>query len=168
MEIHTVHEFLGYFERVRERTKRVVACIPEDRLEWTPGGDCFTSGNLVRHIAGTERWMWAENVRGLPSRYPGHGPELASGLAAVTEYMDRLHREAMEIFRSLEPEDLQKKCPAVGGVDLRIWKWLRAMVEHEIHHRGQLYTVLRLAGVETPSLYGLTESEVLERSQPQD
>lgn len=40
------------------------------------------------------------------------------------------------------------------------------MVEHEIHHRGQLYTTLRLAGVETPSLYGLTEPQVLERSRP--
>lgn len=165
MEIHSVDEFLAYFERVRERTKRVVARIPGDRLEWTAGGDCFTPGDLVRHIAGAERWMWAENVQGRPSRYPGHGSELASGLPEVTEYMDRLHGEAVEIFRSLEPEDLQNKCPTVAGVDLRTWKWLRAMVEHEIHHRGQLYTMLRLAGVETPPIYGLTETEVLERSQ---
>jgi len=27
------------------------------------------------------------------------------------------------------------------------------MTEHEIHHRGQLYTYYRLAGVEPPKLY---------------
>lgn len=166
MEIQNIDEFLRYLERVRQRTESVVLCIPEASLEWSPGKEAFTPGDLVRHIAGTERWMWAENVMGRPSRYPGHGPELAAGLDAVVEYMHGLHAEAVEIFRTLTLEQLQAKCPTVGGVELRTWKWLRAMVEHEIHHRGQLHTTLRLAGVETPSLYGLTEPQVLERSRP--
>ena len=161
-----VAEFLAYLKRIRQRTENVVACIPEERLEWSPGMDAFSPGDLVRHIAGAERYMWAENARGLPSRYPGHGPELASGLAAVIEYMRRLHVEAVEIFQELTPEQLRAKCPTVGGIELTVWKWLRAMVEHEIHHRGQLYTVLRLAGVETPPIYGLTEPQVLDRSVP--
>ncbi|HBV06150.1 MAG TPA: DinB family protein, partial [Gemmatimonadetes bacterium] len=37
-------------------------------------------------------------------------------------------------------------------------------VEHEIHHRGQLYELLGQLGVETPPLYGLTEPEVKKRS----
>ncbi len=166
MEIQDIDEFLGYLERVRQRTEAVVACITETSLEWSPGMGSFTPGDLVRHLAGTERWMWAENVMGRVSRYPGHGPELATGLDAVVEYMSSLHAEAVEIFRTLTPGQLQAKCPTVGGIELRTWKWLRAMVEHEIHHRGQLYTTLRLAGVETPSLYGLTEPQVLERSRP--
>ena len=166
MEIQGVDEFLGYLERVRQRTDDVVGCITEASLEWSPGKGSFTPGDLVRHIAGAERWIWAENVTGRPSRYPGHGPELASGLNAVVEYMSTQHAEAVEIFGTLTPEQLQAKCPTVGGIELRTWKWLRAMVEHEIHHRGQLYTTLKLAGVETPSLYGLTELQVLERSQP--
>ena len=166
MEIHDVDEFVEYFERVRERTAIVVSCIPEACLEWSPGEACFTPGDIVRHIAGTERWMWAENVAGRPSRYPGHGPELATGLDAVGRYMIDLHTGAMEIFRALTPECLEAKCPTVGGIELSAWKWLRAMIEHEVHHRGQLYTTLRLAGVETPPLYGLSEREVLERSEP--
>ena len=168
MEIQDVGEFLKYLSRVRQRTSGVVSCITEASLEWSPGAGFFTPGDLVRHIAGAERWMWAENVMGRPSRYPGHGPELASGLDAVVEYMRTLHAEAVEIFQGLEPEQLQAKCVTVGGTELMIWRWLRAMVEHEIHHRGQLYTTLQLAGVETPSLYGLTEPQVLERSRPSE
>jgi DinB family len=33
-------------------------------------------------------------------------------------------------------------------------------VEHEIHHRGQLYLLLAMCGVPTPPLYGLTEEQV--------
>jgi uncharacterized damage-inducible protein DinB len=45
------------------------------------------------------------------------------------------------------------------------WKWMRAMVEHEIHHRGQIYIYyLSLLEVTTPPLYGLTSEQVAERS----
>ena len=82
--------------------------------------------------------MWGENAQGLPSRYPGHGSDLASGKTSVLEYMDRLHADAVEIFRGLSSDDLEARCATVGGVEMRVWKWLRLMVEHEIHHRGQL------------------------------
>ena len=39
------------------------------------------------------------------------------------------------------------------------------MTEHEAHHRGQLYLMLRLLGVPTPPLYGLTEEQLLDKSQ---
>jgi uncharacterized damage-inducible protein DinB len=42
------------------------------------------------------------------------------------------------------------------------------MVEHQVHHRGQLYSILGGMRVETPSLFGLTEPEVKARSQLQD
>jgi uncharacterized damage-inducible protein DinB len=38
------------------------------------------------------------------------------------------------------------------------------MVEHEAHHRGQLYMMLSMLGVATPPLYGLTEEEVRAKS----
>jgi len=51
-----------------------------------------------------------------------------------------------------------------GGVELRIGKWLRSMVEHEVHHRGQIYLYLAMLEIPTPPLYGLTEEEVKRRS----
>ena len=82
-------EFSKYYESIRKRTRSVVTCIPEERIEDSPREGRFTPGDLVRHIAAAERWAWAENVKGRPSRYPGHGPELAEGKAAVLEYLNR-------------------------------------------------------------------------------
>ena len=48
-----LEEFLRDFERVRERTRRVAACIPEEHVEWTYKPGAFTLGDLVRHIAVT-------------------------------------------------------------------------------------------------------------------
>lgn len=168
MEIRSVEEFLRYFDSVRRRTRAVVECIPEDRLDWAPAEGRFTPADLVRHIAATERWMWVENVQGLPSRYPGHGPELAATKAEVLDLLDGLHADSVEIISRLTPEQLRAKCATVGGIDITVWKWLRLMIEHEIHHRGQLYEMLGRLGVETPPLYGLREPEVKARSEPLD
>jgi hypothetical protein len=53
-------EFLHHVSRVRERTRRVAACIPAEHVEWTYKPGAFTLGDLVRHIAFTERYLWAE------------------------------------------------------------------------------------------------------------
>jgi len=103
-------------------------------------------------------------VQGRPSRYPGHGRELADGYDAVLAYYDRLHEESRAIFAGLSAEALAGKCTTPAGTPITTWKWLRAMVEHEAHHRGQLYLMLALRGVPTPPIYGLTSEEVRARS----
>ncbi|HEV3049679.1 MAG TPA: DinB family protein [Longimicrobium sp.] len=164
MEIRTIEPFLDYYARIRERTRRVVVLIPPERLEWAPREGAWSFGDLVRHLGAIERWMFAENVSGRPSRYPGHGRDLADGHDAVLAYFDQMHREAMELFAALTPEALQARCTTPGGASMPAWKWLRAMVEHEIHHRGQIYLMLGMIGVPTPPLYGLTSEEVRDRS----
>jgi uncharacterized damage-inducible protein DinB len=37
-------------------------------------------------------------------------------------------------------------------------------VEHESHHRSQIYTYLGMLGIVTPPIYGLTSEEVKARS----
>jgi uncharacterized damage-inducible protein DinB len=164
MEIRSVRQFLDYWDSIRGRTGRVVACIPPDRLEWTPRTGSFTLGDLVRHLATIERYMYAETVAGRSSRYPGCGRELADGFPAVLEYFDRLDRESKEIIGDLSDADLQRKCQTPAGTPITTWKWLRAMVEHEAHHRGQIYLMLNFLEVPTPPLYGLTSEEVRARS----
>jgi uncharacterized damage-inducible protein DinB len=64
----------------------------------------------------------------------------------------------------LSDADLLRKCQTPAGTAITTWKWLRAMCEHEVHHRGQIYLMLGLLEVATPPLFGLTSEEVRERS----
>ena len=155
---------LEYLENVHARTRRVIACIPEEALEWVPAPGRWTAGDQVRHVAGIERWMYGETVQGRPSEYPGHARELADGLSEVLRYYDELHAEARALFATLTPAQWTGKVMTPAGAPITTWKWLRAMVEHEAHHRGQLYFTLGLLGVPTPPIYGLTEPELLAQS----
>lgn len=164
MEIQNLDVFLEYLDKVHQRTMRVVRCIPPDQLEWTFREGKFTLGDLVRHMAAIERYMFAETVAGRPSRYNGCGKELADGYENVVMFMERMHRESVEIFSRLSPEDLKRKCATPEGAQITVWKWLRSMLEHETHHRGQIYLYLAMLDVPTPPLYGLTSEQVRERS----
>jgi uncharacterized damage-inducible protein DinB len=160
MEILTIEPFLKYFTGIRERTMRVARLVPPEKIDWSCSPGKFTLGDLLRHLAATERYMWAETVQSKPSRYTSHGKELAIDLTAVLRLMEKLHAESMEIFSRLSDEDLKRKCPTPAGAEIQTAKWLRAMVEHEIHHRGQLYLYLGMLGVATQPIFGLTSEQV--------
>ncbi len=165
MEINDPTIFLHYLASTHQRTRRVIACIPPDDIEWTPTAGKFSFGDLVRHLANIERYMYAENVHGKPSRYAGQGRECAEGHEATIAYYDRLHEESRVLFAALSAEQMHAKCVTPAGVSMTTYKWLRAMFEHEAHHRGQLYLMLGLRGVATPPLYGLTAEELAEKSR---
>lgn len=160
MEIQNMETFLPYFESIRERTLRALRAVPAEKLEWRHAADVFSCGDLARHIAAVERYTFAENVLGRPSRYRGCGPELAHGHENVAAYMERMHRETIEMLKGLTPEGLNRKGLSPQGVPVTAWKMLRAMIEHEVHHRGEMYVYLALLGVPRPPLYGVTESEL--------
>lgn len=165
MEITNVESFLGYYEKLRARTARVVERIPPDKINWTYRAGKFTFADLIRHLAASERFMFAENVRGNKSVYPGHEADLADGYENVMRFFKETHEESIKIFRGLTDEDLQKQCSTPNGTPITTWKWLRALAEHEIHHRGQIYAYLGFLEIPVPPLYGLTSEEVRERSE---
>ena len=160
MEIADITAFLAYFEKVHERTMRIVRCIPEDKLEWSYAAGKFTLGGLARHIATTERFVFAECACGGRNAYPGCDRKLADGKDAVLHYMDALHSESISMLARLSGDDLQRKCASADGSPMTTWKLLRAMVEHEIHHRGEMYAALGVLGVAVPPLYGVTSEQL--------
>ncbi len=164
MEINNISSFLDYYGKIRQRTKRLIAVIPEQHLDWAYLPGKFTIADQIRHIAAIERYMFAETIAGRPCIYKGCGKELADGYENILLYFDKMHEESSEIFRNLTDEDLRRKCMTPGNTEITIWKWLRAMTEHEIHHRAQLYLYLNMLQIKTPPIFGLTSEEVAENS----
>ena len=159
------NSWLEYLGKVHDRTMRVVRCIPPDRLEWSYREGQFTLGDLARHIATTGRYTFTENILGRPSRYVGCGKDLADGFENVLSFLQRLHSESLEILSALSEDDWNGKCHTADGASITRWKLLRLMLEHEIHHRGQIYIYLAMLGVPSPPLYGLTSEQLAQRAE---
>ena len=133
--MNSPEEFLPYLSSVHGRTERVIAAIPHDDFDWSPAPERFSFADQIRHLANIERWMYGETVQGKPSRYQGHGREFADGAEAVLAYYKRMHDESVRIFASIPTSAYASKVQTPAGTPITLWKWLRAMLEHEAHHR---------------------------------
>ncbi|MEM7368352.1 MAG: DinB family protein [Bacteroidota bacterium] len=164
MDATAIQQLIAYIPRVKSRTQRLFPFIPPDKIEWTYREGKFTIGDIIRHLALIERNMYAESLQSKPIKYTGCGIEYAEGYEQVIQFYRDMQEESMGIISGLGLETLLGKCPTPAGTMITAWKWLRAMIEHEIHHRGQLYTYLGILGVDPPPIYGLTSEELVSLS----
>ena len=156
--ITSVAEFRKYFEGVRGRTHNYVKTIPPDEINWSPGPQRFSCGDLVRHLAATEQ-MYVTVVLENKWQYHGHEPtEHTWTLDGIIAELNVLHDNAMEKLLTLPDNQLNE--PRFGPVPdtrpLKAWRWLMLMVEHEIHHRSELASYLTQMGYQPPQIYGLS------------
>ncbi|MDI9311169.1 MAG: DinB family protein [Limnohabitans sp.] len=167
MEINTITAFTTYFEKIREGTNRLIKVIPEDKMDWTYKKGKFTIADIIRHIAAIERNVFAALVDDKKASYKGCGKELANGYNEVFQYFKQMHEESMEVFNRLNDEDLTKRITTLNGNETTIANFLRALIIHEVHHCGALSIYLNLLDIKTPSIFGLTEEEVIQKSNIQ-
>ena len=160
MEITSIQSFLNYYSRIRERTNRLVRIVPAEHIDFAYMEGKFTIGDQIRHIASIERYLFAEIIAGRKNSYPGCGKELADGYDNIVKYFNRLHSESIAIISSLSSDDLDRKYTTPDNSKIAGGKWLRALIEHEIHHRAQLYLYLNMLNVTTPPMFGLSAEEV--------
>jgi uncharacterized damage-inducible protein DinB len=165
METKTIDSFLSIYKRTREITKRVIAVIPPDQLDWSYMPGKFTIADLIRHIAAIERNVFAQVLSGGPPTYKGCGKELADGFDNIMVYFNEMHEQSIEIIKSLSSHDLTKKIKSLNGKEVEVETFLRALVTHEVHHRGALCIYLNMLGVRTPPILGFSEQEVLQLSK---
>lgn len=160
MEITDINSFIAYYKKTRAVTSQVIKVIPHDRLDWSYMPGKFTIADLVRHIAAIERHVFAEVAMGNKPNYQGCGKNLADGYDNIVAYFDEMHAQSLEIFRSITGESLHQTIHSLDGKEIQLKNFLRALIVHEVHHRGALCIYLNLLGVSTPSVLGLKEEDV--------
>lgn len=150
-------DLIEYVARVHERTRDVFAAIPDRLLGWRPRPGEFTIAELAVHILNARTWN-AELVTGDASaRYGGHDPSSDLTHDSLLTLADST---AVRALRLISSADLDAMIPSSMG---EIEAWRRVMgglIEHEVHHRSQLCSLLSQNGVQPPALYGLFEEQL--------
>jgi uncharacterized damage-inducible protein DinB len=160
--IATVADFVRYFEGVRRRTVTVVNRVTPALLDWRPRPEELTCGDIIRHLAGAERFFVTKVLEDRFTEDLDPGPPLPH--AATRARLDAVHRAEMTRLAAMPDRRLGTPLPDLDGGTVKAWRFLMAMVEHEVHHRSQLDCYLAEAGVEPPQLYGYRMEEVVARA----
>lgn len=158
--LQSVKGFIGYYEGIRRRTLHFIDAIPPDRIDWLPVAGEFTFGDLIRHLAATEA-MFVDAVVNGKWKYAGHRSVLKQEREDAVALLQAAHREAMDQLGALSDAALIENRPSLGGTEVRAWRLLMAMVEHEVHHRSQIAMYLTLIEIKPPHIYGLGVEDVI-------
>jgi uncharacterized damage-inducible protein DinB len=161
--IASVAAFARYFDGVRRRTLAAVDRVTPATAAYRPRPAEWTCAEIVRHIAGAERFFVTKVVEDRFTTDLDPGPATAWDVARAD--LDAVHRVEMARLAALPDDRLHAKVADLDGGRVSAWRFLMAMVEHEVHHRGQLDAWLALAGTEPPQLYGYRMEDVVDRAQ---
>ena len=170
MNKHDLLERRSYFNMVHGVTRRAIAVLEDHELEFRPKPGMRSPRELVFHIY-TQEQLLAEAAR--QGRFTqemagGSTPEDLSTAAALGRlrtvrdllaYVDECHQAAEHIFRSMSEEQVARPVESPFGT-YPAWQFFTFAYDEHWHHRGQLYSYLRLLGKEPPMLYDYQPAEV--------
>jgi uncharacterized damage-inducible protein DinB len=150
--------FLKQKEALRGRTRQVTSLLREEHVSWRPVPGALSVGEMLRHL-----WVSEQGVRNvaLNGDFSYYEKRIPGGLDAVLG----TPRTIAEEIASLEITQTETLA-AVAALPLERWEDERVheglgfrrkiivilfgMNEHEVHHRAQLMTYLRMLGTPAP------------------
>jgi uncharacterized damage-inducible protein DinB len=136
-------------------TRKMLERVPDEKLTWKPHQKSATLAKLASHIA---------RVPVLPllliHMKMGETPSDAASSAELLERFDKNLAAGRQALAEASDDLLAKMIPVTPGVYKSLGHVLRSRVmNHLIHHRGQLSVYLRLLDVAVPGMYGPSADE---------
>ena len=155
------------FDHEMATTRRLLERVPDPEFGWKPHDRSMTLGRLAAHIANIPYWctlMLETTVFELDSLPPDSQRQLAESTSAIVKEFDaKVGAARGKLAAAIDAELLTPWTLKKGGQEMftmpRISALRSFVMNHIIHHRGQLSVYLRLKNVPLPSIYGPTADE---------
>ena len=154
---------LSELEQEAATTRRVLERIPQAHLSWKPHPKSMSLGELALHVAASPGVIagWCAQDE---TTFSGEKPPTPSSTADILAAHDAGVKTVKETLGKLGDEGLQATWTAKAGGNTLMSMPKTALVRsivmnHWIHHRGQLSVYLRLLDVAVPSIYGPSADE---------
>jgi uncharacterized damage-inducible protein DinB len=145
-------------------TRKLLERVPEEKFTWAPHAKSMPLGRLASHVAEIPSWVTSAVQLEILDIDANTKPFLAASREELLSRFDSDSSEAAKALRSASDEHLAKKWTLkFQGQDvfttpredvIRTW-----VLNHMIHHRGQLSVYLRLLDIPVPSIYGPSADE---------
>jgi uncharacterized damage-inducible protein DinB len=141
-------------------TTKLLESLPTDQYDFRPDPGNRSLGEMAWHLSEIEGYISYGITKGAVTfqeappniKRPREVKSLAPGYRKV-------HEEAVARLADLTVADLDREIPFVmGPLPIRDILW-GTMLMHQIHHRGQLSLLCRLAGGTAPGIYGPNREE---------
>lgn len=150
---------LPEFDHEMATTRKVIERVPDDKFNYKPHDRSMTMGALASHIADMPTWAVVGIAQDSIDLAGGFKPFQAASNAELLAAFDKNVSLARGTIAGTSDETFMKSWSLKRGdvtlMTLPKIAVVRSFVmNHVIHHRGQLSVYLRLNNVPVPSIYG--------------
>ncbi len=153
---HRMEDFYRAFEGHRASTNRVLEAARDQSLSRSVG-DYRTLGQVAWHIVTTVPEMMNQLGLGLSSVDAASPPPTSA--AAIREGYEAVTRELVAALEATWTDETLAQSDVLYGETWARGLTLKILMDHEIHHRGQMTVLLRLLGEKVPGIYGPSREE---------
>ncbi len=155
---------LPEFDHEMATARTVVERVPEAKYGWKPHAKSMSAGRLASHIAEMPTWATAGIALDALDLATGYKPFEAGSRAELLAAFDKNAAAARAAIAGCSDETFMKNWSLKNGDKTLMTMPKIAVVRtfvmnHTIHHRGQLSVYLRELDVPVPSIYGPSADE---------
>lgn len=159
-----VDALLPEFDHEMTTTRKLLERIPEEKFEWKPHARSFSLGALASHLATLPTWGGDTLNRSEIDIGTDPPPAALPSKAEVMASFDKNVAATRAALAGRSDAELMATWTLKrGGHTLfsmpKTVVWRSFVVNHLVHHRGQLSVYLRLLDVPVPSIYGPSADE---------
>jgi len=152
-------------EQEAETTRKMLACVPNDKYDWKPHEKSMTIRRLATHIADIASWPdMAINTDTLDFANNTHKEPVINNTEELLEFFEDSYAKGRAALNEVSEEQLSEPWTMRNGEQVYITS-TRGEVIHAafcqtVHHRAQLGVFLRLLDVPIPGSYGPSADEM--------
>lgn len=155
---------LAEYDHEMGTTRRLLERIPEDKLSWKPHDKSMSLADLSTHLSSIPQWAGTIlNTSSFDFADAPPNPAPKTSRLAVLEEFDAAVRQARAWMDKSDAEYAARWSLKRHGQELfslpRVAAFRSFILNHMIHHRGQLSVYLRLTNVPVPAIYGPSADE---------
>jgi uncharacterized damage-inducible protein DinB len=146
--------FLPLLEREQSKTRQVIEAIPPSGGDYRPDPVSKSALELAWHIVASEKRFFDAILSGEFNFAPiTRADNIQTGRDIASWHGDMMEA-VMPRLRQMTPAQLTKSIDFRGMFQSPAVMFLQTVLNHSIHHRGQLSVYLRPAGGKVPAIYG--------------
>ena len=146
-------------------TRKMIERVPDKSFDWKPHDKSMTLGRLAYHVCENPQWVSVTVDKDeIDFAANDYVPKEAKTTEELLKVFDDSLAEAVKCLKNASDEKLSGNWTMRNGEQVYFTMpklaVLRSFVlNHIIHHRGQLSVYLRMLDVPLPQIYGPTADE---------
>ena len=155
---------LAEYDHEMGTTRRLLERIADDKLAWKPHEKSMAFGELATHLGNIPTWggrILDESSFDLATAGPNLTP--MTSRAAILAFFDASTKKTRTSMDKSDAEYMAPWSLKRAGQNMftmpRVAAFRSFVLNHMIHHRGQLSVYLRMNHIPVPAIYGPSADE---------